>query len=66
MKIGDICLLFIYIYLLIIVRETSLSNAGTVLRKVGGVKSQPFFKHSNHWIWALKCFKKKRALWRVF
>ena len=28
------------------------------IRKVGGVKSQPFLKRSNHWKWALKIFFK--------
>ena len=43
MEIGDI---FIYIYM---VRETHFSNAVLGLRNVGGVKCQPFLKHSNHW-----------------
>ena len=29
------------------------------LRNVGGVKCQPFLKHSNHWKWALKMIFKE-------
>ena len=51
MEIGDI---FIYIYM---VHETHFSGMVLVLRNVGGVKCQPFLKHSNHW---------KRALNLIF
>ena len=37
------------------------------LRNMGGVKCQPFLKHSNHWKQALKRFlKRSRALWCLF
>ena len=41
MEIGDI-----YIYM---VRARYFSSAGPVLRNVGGVKCEPFLKHSNYW-----------------
>ena len=43
MEIGDI---YIYIYM---VRARHFSSAGQVLRNVGGVKCEPFLKHSNYW-----------------
>ena len=55
MKIGDICYLYVYIYICI-VRETSLNT------KVGGVKCQPFLKRSNHWKRALKIIFKPEAV----
>ena len=36
------------------VRETHFSGAVLGLCNVGGVKCQPFLKHSNHWKWVLK------------
>ena len=36
------------------VRETHFSSAVLGLRNVGGIKCQPFLKHSNHWKRALK------------
>ena len=36
------------------VHETHFSSAVPGLRNVGGVKCQPFLKHSNHWKRALK------------
>ena len=47
MEIGDIYM----------VRTKHFSSAGMVLRNVGGVKCQPFLKHSNCWYRTLKCFK---------
>ena len=41
------------------VRETTLSSTVFVLRNVGGVKCQPFLKHSNHWKQALKMIFKE-------
>ena len=47
MEIGDI---YIYIYIYIyMVRARHFSSAGPVLRNVGGVKCEPFLKHSNYW-----------------
>ena len=43
MEIGDI---YIYIYM---VRARHFSGAGPVLRNVGGVRCEPFLKHSNYW-----------------
>ena len=40
----------IYIY----IRETHFNSAVLVLRNMGGVKCQPFLKHSNHWKRELK------------
>ena len=45
MEIGDIYI-YIYIYM---VRARHFCSAGPVLRNVGGVKSEPFLKHSNYW-----------------
>ena len=44
----------IRIYIYIYIRETHCSSAVPGLRNVGGVKCQPFLKHSNHWKRALK------------
>ena len=38
--------IYIYIYM---VRARHFSSAGPVLRNVGGVKCEPFLKHSNYW-----------------
>ena len=35
-----------YIYM---ARARHFSSAGSVLRNVGGVKCEPFLKHSNYW-----------------
>ena len=43
----------IYIYMYIYIRETHFSGVVLGLRNVGGVKYQPFLKHSNHWKLAL-------------
>ena len=45
MEMGDIYI-YIYIYM---VRARHFSGAGPVLRNVGGVKCEPFLKHSNYW-----------------
>ena len=45
----------IYIY----IRETQFSSAVLWLRNVGGVKCQPFLRHSNHWKRALKMIFKE-------
>ena len=50
MEIRDI-FMYIYIYM---VRQTHFSSTVLELRNVGGVKCQPFLKHSNHWKRALK------------
>ena len=42
MEIGEI-------YILYMVRTRHVSNAGPVVRNVGGVKCQPFLKRSNYW-----------------
>ena len=39
----------IYIHIYIYIHETHFSGAVLGLRNVGGVKYQPFLKHSNHW-----------------
>ena len=45
------------------VRETHYSSAVLGLRNVGGVKCQPFLKHSNHWKRSTKNdFQGKRVL----
>ena len=49
----------IYIYIYILIRETHFSSAVLWLRNVGGVKCQPFLKHSNHWKRALKMIFKE-------
>ena len=47
MEIGDI---YIYIYIYIyMVCARHFSSAGPMVRNVGGVKYQPFFKCSNYW-----------------
>ena len=51
MEIGDI-----YTYM---VRETHFRSVVPGLRNVGGVKCQPFLKHSNHWKRDLKMFLKR-------
>ena len=48
--------IYIYIY---IYRETHFSSAVLELRNMGGVKYQPFLKHSNHWKRALKMIFKE-------
>ena len=40
--------IYIYIYIYM-ARARHFSSAGPVLRKVGGVKCEPFLKHSNYW-----------------
>ena len=46
----------------IYIHETRFSGAVLGLRNVGGVKYQPFLKHSNHWKQALKMiFKGSRS-----
>ena len=45
MEIEDIYI-YVYIYM---VHARHFSSAGLVLRNVGGVKCQPFLKHSNCW-----------------
>ena len=45
MEIGYI---YIYIYMYM-VRVRHFSSAGPVLHNVGGVKCEPFLKHSNYW-----------------
>ena len=37
------------IYIYILVRARHFSSAGPVLHNVGGVKCEPFLKHSNYW-----------------
>ena len=49
---------YIYIY---IVRETHFSSAVLWLRNVGGVKCQPFLRHSNHWKRAQKMIFKENG-----
>ena len=46
MEIGDI---YIYTYIYVRVRARHLSSASPVVHNVGGVKCQPFLKHSNYW-----------------
>ena len=43
------------------VRETHFSSVVPELHNVGGVKCQPFLKHSNHWKRALKIIFKGRG-----
>ena len=47
---GNAKRVYIYIWIL----ETHFSSAVHGIRNVGGVKCQPFLKHSNHWKRALK------------
>ena len=42
------------------------SSVGTVICNVGGVKFQPFLKHSKHWKQALKCFKREAGTFLCF
>ena len=53
MEIGDV---LIYVYMWYV--RPHFSSAVPVLRNVGGVKCQPFLKHSNHCKWALKMILK--------
>ena len=39
--------------------RTHFSSVGPELHYVGGVKCQPFLKHSNHWKPTLKCFMRE-------
>ena len=41
-------------YIYIEIRETHFSSTVLMSRNVGGVKCQPFLKHSNHWKCAIK------------
>ena len=43
---GNRRYIYIYIYM---VRARHFCSAGPVLRNVGGVKCEPFLKHSNYW-----------------
>ena len=53
---GNRRYIYIYIYM---VRETHFSNAVLGLHNVGGIKYQPFLKHSNHWKRVLKMIFKE-------
>ena len=55
----------IRIYIYIYIRETHFSGAVLGLRNVGGVKHQPFLKHSNHWIRALKVIFKGSGCFQI-
>ena len=46
--------IYIYIYIYILIRETHFCSAVLGLHNVGGVKCQPFLKHSNYWKRVLK------------
>ena len=43
-----------YVYIEREIHLTHFSSAVLGLCNVGGVKCQPFLKHSNYWKWALK------------
>ena len=49
----------IYIYIYIEIRETHFSSVVLWLCNVGGVKCQPFLRHSNLWKQALKMIFKE-------
>ena len=51
---------YIYIY----IHETHFSSAVLGLCNVGGVKCQPFLKHSNHCKWTLKMISKRSGCFR--